>query len=84
MVGDDIPGHQDSVVPRQVGIARQRNVVAEAHSTSAGRVHAVLRHCSRNDEMGNPSLFKLLLERGSEERIRFPLPDYAFAVGWLE
>jgi len=84
VVGDDIGGTQHLVVPRQVGIACQRNVITEARRTSAGSVHAVLRHASRNDKVSNTSFFQLLLKRGSEERVRFPLSDDALAIGWLE
>ena len=84
MVGNDIRGRQNSVVPRQVGIACQRNAVAEARRASASRVHAVLRHRSHDDEMDDSLFSKLLLERGFEERVRFPLPDDAVAIGWLK
>jgi len=84
VVGDDIGGGQHLVVPRQVGIACQRNVITEARRTSASGVHAVLCHASRNDEMGNPPLFKFQLERRSEERVRLPLPDDRLAIGWVE
>jgi hypothetical protein len=67
VVGNNICGGQHLVAHRQVDIACQRYLTTEARRTSASRVHAALRHASRNDEMGNPSFFKFLLERGSEK-----------------
>jgi len=34
--------------------------------------------------MGNPFLFKFMLKRRSEERVRFLLSDDVLAFGWLE
>jgi hypothetical protein len=39
---DDVCGGQYSIVPRKVGIARERNVIAETGSTSASGVHTIL------------------------------------------
>lgn len=82
-MGDDVRRTQHSVVSCKVGIAGERNVIAQTGRTSASRVHAVFRHASRYYEARDPPFFKLLLEHGFEEGIRFPFPDDWFAVQWL-
>jgi len=65
---DDVRCGQHSVVSRKVGIACERNVIAETRSTSASGVHTILRHSPSNDEVGNASFSKFPLKFCLEER----------------
>ena len=59
---DDVRCGQHSVVSRKVGIARERNVIAETRSTSASGVHTILGHPPSNDKVGNASFSKFPFE----------------------